>query len=277
MNTKTWYITGASKGLGLSLVKALLKKGDTVAATSRNISAFDQSLLEDDKFLPLQVDLSNESAVKDSLDETSKKFGRIDVVVNNAGYGQYGYIEEVTEEEVEKQFQVNVFAVLNVLRAALPYVRESKGHIINITSKGGFHAGAGTGIYCASKYAVEGLTEALYFEMKPFGVSVTAVKPGGFRTNFLEKGSLIDTTNQLSVYKQFHLEEEQAREDYRGKQPGNPDSAALAIITVAEAENPPLHLFLGSDSYRSADKKFNEVTTDMENWKDVALSTDYKD
>lgn len=274
-NKKIWFITGASKGLGNTLVRELLKQGYHVAATSRTVD----SLINDfgkksPNFLPLTMNLTDENNIKECLEETVAHFGTIDVIVNNAGYAQYGYIEEVTDAETRRNFEINVFGLLSVIRNGLPYLREKKsGHIINISSKGGFHAGAGTGIYCATKYTVEGLSEALYFEMKPFNVHVTSVKPGGFRTDFF--GSMNMTKNVLNPYKEFHVKTDEAQKDYIGNEPGNPQRAAEVLIEISQAEEPPLHLFLGSDAYNSAGKKFREVTHDMDKWKTVAVSTDF--
>ncbi|MBQ6334591.1 MAG: SDR family NAD(P)-dependent oxidoreductase [Erysipelotrichaceae bacterium] len=272
-----WFVTGASKGLGLNIVKEALKAGYRVAATSRTVESLTKEISEtEDRFYPLSMDLSSEEDIKRAIESVVEHFGQIDCVVNNAGYAQYGYIEEVTDQEARADFEVNVFGLLSVIRNALPYLRgQGHGHIINISSKGGFHAGAGTGVYCASKYAVEGISEALYFEMQPFGVHVTAVKPGGFRTNFY--GSLKMTKNLLEPYAEMHARTEEANKSYIGHQPGNPQKAAEVLLQVYESENPPLHLFLGSDGYKSAIKKYNEVKRDMDEWKALAISTDYQD
>lgn len=272
-----WFVTGASKGLGHSIVAKLLSQGYKVAATSRSLDALIKAFGEEsNQFLPLSMNLSSEEDVKRCLKEAHEHFGRLDIIVNNAGYAQYGYVEEVTDAETRSDFEVNVFGLLKVIRNALPYLRkENSGHIINISSKGGFHAGAGTGIYCASKYAVEGLSEALYFEMKDFNIHVTAVKPGGFRTDFF--GSLKQTENRIDVYETYHQATEKAQAAYIGHQLGNPERAAEVLIEISKSEEPPLHLFLGSDAYHSAGKKFREVTHDMETWHDLAVSTDYPD
>lgn len=279
MNTqkKVWFVTGASKGLGNSLVKTLLKNGYYVAATSRTMDALISSFGESSEyFLPMTMDLLDEKSIKNCINQAVQHFGTIDVAVNNAGYAQYGYIEEVTDQEARQDFEVNVFGLLSVMRNILPIMRrQNSGHIINISSKGGFHAGAGTGVYCATKYAVEGLSEALYFEMKPFNIHVTAVKPGGFRTDFF--GSLRQTANLLDAYQEFHRKTDEAQKEYIGHQPGNPERAAEVLIEISKSDNPPLHLFLGSDAYNSIQKKFREVSADADEWHDLAVSTDYKE
>lgn len=276
-NAAVWFVTGASKGLGLNIAKAALAAGYRVAATSRTVESLVAELGEQsDTFLPLAMNLTDEADIKRAIDATVNHFGQLDCVVNNAGYAQYGYIEEVTDAEARADFEVNVFGLLSVIRNALPYLRgQGHGHIINISSKGGFHAGAGTGVYCATKYAVEGISEALYFEMKPFGVRVTAVKPGGFRTNFF--GSLRMTKNLLPPYAELHAATEEANKAYVGHQPGNPEKAAELLVKVFEADEPPLHLFLGRDGYQSPVKKYHEVKRDMDAWRELAMSTDYED
>ena len=273
--SKVWFVTGASQGLGKAIVEELLLQGYKVAATSRNVDTLIQLFgNKREDFFPIALNLSDDKEVKKCIDSVVEYFGIIDVVVNNAGYAQYGFIEEATDEEVRKEYDINVFGLLNVLRHSIPYLREQrKGNIINISSKGGFHAGKGTGIYCSSKYAVEGISESLYFEMKEFNVGVTSVKPGGLRTNFY--GSLHQTKNIKQPYVEFHKNEEIVQKEYSGKEPGNPRRVAKLLINVAESENPPLHLFVGHDAYNSAMKKYREVKKDMESWHDQAVDINY--
>lgn len=274
---KVWFVTGTSQGLGKALVEKLLSKGYRVAATSRNVEELKENFgYKTDKFLPIELNLTDELQVKKAIDKTVAHFGNIDVVVNNAGYAQYGFIEEATDEEVRKEYNINVFGLLNVLRHSIPYLREQRsGNIINISSKGGFHAGKATGIYCSSKYAVEGISEALYYEMKDYNVKVTAVKPGGIRTNFY--GSLRQTQNIKEPYIDFHIKEELAQKQYSGKEPGDPKRVAELLIRITESKNTPLHLFVGQDAYNSAMKKYREVKTDMDQWHDFAVDINYID
>jgi short-subunit dehydrogenase len=189
---KVWFITGASKGFGLSIVKQLLCAGHFVAATSRDKEALAKAVNRNESnFLPLQVDLANESSVSLALQHTYEEFGRIDVVINNAGYGIGGVIEELSDEETRKAFDINVFATLNVVRNVMPYLRgQRSGHIINISSSGGFAPGMGWSIYCAAKSAVITLSEVLAEDVKHLGIQVTCVSPGSFRTNFLNGESI---------------------------------------------------------------------------------------
>jgi NAD(P)-dependent dehydrogenase (short-subunit alcohol dehydrogenase family) len=196
---KIWLVTGASKGLGLSLVQKLLSEGYKVAATSRNLTDLNG---ESTDFLPLQVDILNEQSVVDAVASTITKFGKIDVLVNNAGYGQIGTLEELSDDEARKNFDVNVFGSLNTIRAVMPHLRSQRsGAIFNISSVGGFTGNfPGWGIYCATKFAMAGFTESLSAEVKEFNISATVVYPGYFRTNFLKEGSLTLAKNPIAEY-----------------------------------------------------------------------------
>jgi NAD(P)-dependent dehydrogenase (short-subunit alcohol dehydrogenase family) len=275
---KVWFITGASKGLGLALVQQLLAKGYTVAATSRDKSALQIAVGDNDNFLPLGVDLNSEASVQKGIDETVNRFGQIDVVVNNAGYGLVGGLEELSDAEARKNFDINVFGTLNVIRKVLPYLRaQQSGHIFNISSIGGFIGTfPGFGIYCATKFAVEGLTESLSTEIKSFGLKATIVSPGYFRTQFLSSDSLGVPQNPIEAYKEVRESQAFHQTIMDGNQLGDPDKAALALIQVAESQNPPLHLFLGGDAYDMAYNKINSVRQELEEWKSVTVSTAFE-
>jgi NAD(P)-dependent dehydrogenase (short-subunit alcohol dehydrogenase family) len=273
---KVWYITGASKGLGLSLVKQLLAAGYSVAATSRNLADLETAVGKDQQgFLPLSVNLKDEASVKESIEATVKTFGRIDVVVNNAGYGLLGSLEELSDAESRANFEINVFGTLNVIRNAMPYLREQQsGQIFNISSIGGFSGRfPGFGIYCATKFAVAGLSESLAHEAKAFGVNVTVVYPGYFRTNFLTADSLSVPANQIDAYADVRASQQAHQESINGNQPGDPEKAVAALITVAESTNPPINLFLGEDAYALADQKMLSIQQDMDAWEKVSTAT----
>lgn len=275
---KVWFITGASKGLGLALVQQLLDKGYSVAATSRDKAALQTAVGHNDNFLPLGVDLGNEASVQKGIDETINSFGQIDVVVNNAGYGLAGSLEELSDAEARKNFDINVFGTLNVIRQVLPYLRaQQSGHIFNISSVGGFLGTfPGFGIYCATKFAVEGLTESLSTEIRSFGLKATIVAPGYFRTQFLSSDSLGIPQNPIEAYREVREAQAFHQNIMNGNQQGDPGKAALAIIQVAESSNPPLHLFLGGDAYELAYNKINAVREELEAWKSVTLSTAFE-
>ncbi|MBN8785714.1 MAG: SDR family NAD(P)-dependent oxidoreductase [Terrimonas sp.] len=274
-NSKVWYITGASKGIGRSLVKQLLAKGHKVAATSRQVSAL--SDITSENFLPLEVDLTDEKSIATSLEKTNNAFGRIDVVVNNAGYGIGGAIEELSEQEINDNFNVNFFAVVKVIQQVLPYLRNQRsGHIINISSIAGFSPGLGWSIYSAAKFAVTGLSEALANDLKPLRINVTAVLPGWFRTNFAKPDSIAFGEKQIDDYI-FLRTAHQKMNEIDGKQLGNPDKVADVFIELANNQNPPTHLFLGSDAHKRATGKIAQLSQQVEQWKKLSSSTDFEE
>lgn len=277
-NKKVWFVTGTSKGLGLSLVKQLLAAGYQVAATSRSIADLDTAIGQGNTLLlPLAVDLVNEDSVKSAIAQTIATFGRIDVVVNNAGYGLTGGLEELTDAEARANFDVNVFGSLNVIRNVLPQLRQqNSGHIINVASIGGFTGlFPGFGIYCATKFAVHGFTESLSEEVKAFGIHATVVSPGYFRTNFLNPDSLSIPKHPIAAYEAVRQSQDMHQNSINGNQPNDPEKGVAAIIAIAESEHPPLHLFLGQDAYDLSLAKIDMVKADLEQWKDVTTSTGF--
>lgn len=277
-NNKVWFITGASKGLGLELAKKLLAEGFKVAATSRNESSLIKELGNTSaNFLPLEMDLVNEKSVKNAIDKTINHFKTIDVLVNNAGYGLLGALEELTDAEARKNYEVNVFGLLNVIRHTMPILRENQsGHIFNISSVGGYYGEfPGWGIYCSTKFAVAGLTESLSAEIKPFGLHATIVYPGYFRTDFLKDSSLLLPENPIAEYKEVRQSQNAHKEDINENQPGDPVKLAEALIKVSQDENPPLHLFLGEDAFNMAHQKIASVQNELGQWKEVSVGTNF--
>ena len=277
-NKKVWFITGASKGIGLLLAQKLLAQGQRVAATSRTEAGLIKVLgSPSENFLPLEMDLTNEKSVKNAIEITISHFKTIDVLVNNAGYGLLGTLEELTDEESRKNYDVYVFGLLNVIRNTMPYMRANKsGHIFNISSIGGYNGGfPGWGIYCSTKFAVAGLTESLAAEVKRFGVNVTLVYPGYFRTDFLTDSSLLLPENPIADYKEVRESENAHKESINGNQPGDPEKLADALIKMSAEENPALHLFLGQDAYDMANVKIESVQQELEKWKEVSVSTGF--
>ena len=271
---KIWLVTGASKGLGLSLVQKLLNNGYKVAATSRNLKGLNAETAD---FLPLQVDLLNEQSIAKAVATTLTKFGKIDVLVNNAGYGQIGTLEELSDAEARANFDVNVFGSLNVIRATMPHLREQKsGAIFNISSVGGFTGNfPGWGVYCATKFAVAGFTESLSAEAKEFGVSATVVYPGYFRTSFLKEGSLTLPKNPIAEYTGARELEAAHVNQIDNNQAGDPDKAAMVLIEIAERKERPLHLFLGQDSNDMAKVKIAAVEKDLAENEALGTSTGF--
>lgn len=280
MNTnKVWLVTGASKGLGLSLVNRLLSEGYKVAATSRDVKKLLSGAGGENKnLLALDVDLVDDRNVSKAIQQVIQKFGTIDVVVNNAGYGQLGTIEELSDEDARENFDINVFGTLNVIRNVMPHFRKKKaGAFFNISSIAGFLGTfPGWGIYNATKFAVAGLTEALSAEVKSFGITATIVYPGYFKTNFLLQGSLSLPSAPIAEYKEARELEVIHREQIVGNQPGDPDKAAIALIQVYNSKIRPLHLFLGKDAFGMANTKIEAIQHDMNIFETVSKSTDFK-
>ncbi|MCJ7992782.1 SDR family oxidoreductase [Priestia sp. OVS21] len=276
---QVWFVTGASKGLGLALVEKLLHQGFYVAATSRNKAELQSAVTANQKnFLPLQVNLVDEVSVKKAIKDTVECFGRIDVVVNNAGYGQIGAIEEISDREVRDCFNVNVFGTLNVIRALLPTMRKQKsGHIFNISSISGFRGGAGDGIYTATKFAVTGLTESLAADIAPFGIKATCILPGFFRTKFLSEGSMRMPIDRLEAYEEQDNELADFLIQRNGTQIGDPAKAADVLIHLSQVENPPVHLFLGNDAQEVFHTKIEGLNEEVSEWAELATSTDHNE
>ncbi len=275
-NKKVWYITGASKGLGLALTKQVLKAGHQVAATSRNITSLSATVgFNGEAFQPLQVTLDSDESVAASIDQTYKKFGRIDVVVNNAGYGIGGTMEELTDKEVRDSFNINVFGTVNVIRHVLPIMRkQGEGHIINISSIAGITPSTGWSVYGATKHAVIGLTEVLADDIKDFGIKVTLIAPGGFRTNFNNPGSLVLAAKKIDAYAQIHASLNRFA-GMSGNQAGDPEKAAEVMIEITKMPEPPLYLLLGSDAYTRAFSKLELLEKSYKKWETLTKSTDY--
>jgi len=272
---KVWLITGASKGMGLEMANAVLKNGDKVVATSRNIGELTKRIsLKSESFLPLQVDITNDTEVKKAIQTAVDTFGKIDVIVNNAGYYLVGSFEEIGDQEFRKTVDVNVFGTVNIIRNVMPFLRKQQsGHIINISSNMGYVGYANAGSYNASKFAVIGLTEALAQETKQFNVKVTVIAPGMFRTSFMSDSTLASAQNKIDVYGvEAHLK---MLKSFDGQQPGDPKKIANILIGITQLENPPLHLPLGSDSYQSILEQRKTEAEELELWKHLSLSTNF--
>ena len=273
---RVWFITGASTGFGRELAEQVLAGGDKVVATARKpeqLAELGGQYPETALVLPLDVMQQSEvdSAVKAALD----RFGRVDVLVNNAGYGVNGAIEEVSEAEYMPMFETNVFGLLRVTRALLPQFRERKsGNIVNLSSIGGLIGTPGVGYYNASKFAVNGLSEALAGEMAPLGVHVTIVEPGPFRTDFLGRSATI-AKHQIEDYRQSAGKSREYFETQAGKQAGDPVKAVKAIIAAVAAPEPPKHLVLGKQAYDRMEARLDLWKNDLAAWKDTTLGADY--
>lgn len=272
----TWFITGISRGLGRALAIAALAQGDTVVGTVR---ATTFSLDSGNGILHvLDADLIDGEAAKTSVTKAFELVGNIDVIVNNAGYGLLGALEEASDAEVERLFAVDVFAPFRIIRAALPYLRrQGSGHIINITSIAGRAPTTGSAMYSAAKSALEGLSSALALEVAPLGIRVTAVAPGAFRTDFLSSHSIRKSQAEGNAYAETIGQSMAAFDSAAGRQAGDPDLAAQAILALVDSDNPPLHLLLGSDALRRARAKIDQVIDEIDIWETVTRGTDFKE
>ncbi|MGS2738491.1 SDR family NAD(P)-dependent oxidoreductase [Sinomicrobium sp. M5D2P17] len=273
---KVWFITGASKGMGLEITKAVLNDGGKVIATSRNTDILLEKIADHkDSLLPVKLDITREADVENAISKGIEKFGRIDVVVNNAGYNLLGNIEELSDSEFRQTMDVNVFAMATIIRNVLPHLRRQKsGHIINTSSMMGYMGFAGNGSYNASKFAVIGLSEALAQEVAPFGIKVTILAPGTFRTNFMSEDSLNVAQNKIDAY---NLDEQVEQfTGFDGQQLGDPQKLAEVLLKITVMSNPPLHLPLGSDSYNAILEVRKKEREEMEQWKDLSLATDFE-
>ncbi len=272
----TWLVTGASRGLGLALVKHLLARGANVAATTRSRSRLLAALdgADTGRLLPLEVQLGDEAQVDGAVRATTERFGGIDVVVNNAGYGYLAAVEETTDKDVRELFEVQVNGTWNVLRAVLPGFREARsGHVINISSILGLVSFPGWGLYCAAKYALEGLTESLAAEVAGYGIKVTIVEPGYFDTDFLTSDSLALPDRVSDAYPEIRAIVA-AHQAMPGTQLGDPVKAAAAILAIAEQGDGPLRQQLGSDSSGFAAAKADALAADIAAGRELAASTD---
>ncbi|ADG10271.1 KR domain-containing protein [Caulobacter segnis] len=276
--TKTWMITGVSGGLGREIARAALERGDVVVGTVRRpeaVAAFEA--LAPGRAHGVVMDVTDTAAIATAVAKAERATGTIDVLVNNAGYGLVGAVEEASLDEVRAQFEVNVFGPLAVLKAVLPAMRARRaGRIINITSVSGLAVWAGTGVYCASKWALEGLTQTLAQEVAELGILVVNVAPGGLRTDFAT-GSKVIVADKLSDYDGLARDAERIMADHAGQEPGDPAKAARAILTIADVEAPPMHLLLGEDALKYAGYAAQGLAADIEAWKALSLSIGFND
>ena len=275
---RVWFITGATRGLGALIAEAALADGNAVVATGRNIAAITERFGHSAALLPVALDVTDEAQAKAAVQAAVERFGRIDVLVNNAGFGLLGAIEESSDADVRRMYDTNVFGLLNITRAVLPVMRAQRaGHVINMSSIGGYRAAAGFGAYSSTKFAVEGLTEALRAELKPLGIHATVVEPGYFRTDFLDATSLVVAGNVIADYDETSGEVRRRATHMNHNQPGNPEKLAAAMVELADAQTPPLRLPLGTDTLKAIAEKNAYVTQETETWKALSASTDFSE
>jgi NAD(P)-dependent dehydrogenase (short-subunit alcohol dehydrogenase family) len=273
---RVWFITGASRGLGALIARAALADGNAVVAAGRNAAAITERLGESDALLPVALDVTDEAQAKAAVEAALAKFGRIDVLVNNAGFGLLAAVEESSDADVRRMYDTNVFGLLNVTRAVLPVMRAQRsGHVVNMSSIGGYRAGAGFGVYSSTKFAVEGITESLHAELKPLGIHATVVEPGYFRTDFLDASSLVVGKEIIADYDETSGNVRRFAAGMNHNQPGDPEKLATALVTLADAETPPLRLPLGTDTLKAIADKNAYVAAETETWKELSRSTDF--
>ncbi|MDC2805234.1 oxidoreductase [Leuconostoc suionicum] len=276
---KVWLVTGGSTGFGRKLIEELIAKKIPVVATARNLSAFDDlETNEDDLLLKVQLDVTNQEQVNNAVQSTLNKFGKIDVLVNNAGYGYSGSIEESDETAVRKMFEANFWGASAMIRAVLPAMRKNRsGLIINVTSIGGLLALPTYGYYNATKHALEGLGKALSLEVEPFGIKVTNVEPGPFRTDWAGR-SQFSAKHSINDYENTPARiSEETSHARSGEQTGSPELAAKAFIKIAESDNPPLHFIAGQNAFKREQEEISNIQHDMQKWQEDSTHLDYGD
>ena len=270
MTVKTWFITGVSRGFGREWAIAALERGDSVAATARDLSTLDDLRAQfGDRLLPLQLDVTDRAADFAAVQQAHGHFGQLDIVVNNAGYGHFGMIEEISEDEARSQIETNLFGALWVTQAALPFLRaQGSGHIIQVSSIGGISAFPTVGIYHASKWALEGFSQALAQEVADFGIKVTLIEPGGFSTDW--SGPSAKHSDELDAYAEYRVKVQQDRAR-RLASPGDPKASGRAILRVVDADEPPLRVFFGAGPLAIAEADYAARLATWRAWQDVSI------
>ena len=275
--SKVWFITGSAGGIGAGIVRAALTAGDLVVATDLDPERLQQVYAASAAHvLTAQLDIRDAAQAEAAVDAALARFGRIDVLVNNAGYGQFGPFEEIEPEAIERQFATNVFGTFNVTRAVLPVMRRQRaGLVINMSSNGGFKGVRGASMYSSTKFAIEGFSEALAQEIADFGLKLTIVEPGAFRTDFLDDRSLKRGTHDLDDYADFRAKANAVFEARNHNQVGDPDKLGRALVQLANETNPPLRFVAGADALKVVDDKLEYVAREVARWRELSRSTDF--
>ena len=273
---RVWFITGASRGFGALITREALAAGDAVVATARDPKSVAESFGANPNLLAVKLDVTQESGARAAAEAAVAHFGHIDVLLNNAGFGLLGAVEEATAEEIARLYATNVFGLLAVTRAVLPHMRARRaGHVINISSIGGYAASPGWGVYCSTKFAVEGLTEALAAELKPLGIHATVVEPGFFRTDFLDARSLSTSPHAIADYSATAGAMRDHARAANHAQPGDPAKLAKSMLKLVGMAEPPLRMPFGSDTVRRIEEKNASVAKELARVRELALSTDF--
>lgn len=274
---KVWLITGASRGMGINFVKAALNVGDHVVATARKVENLNKVFTDDPSLVKLELDITDSNSVRAAINATVDKFGKIDVLLNNAGNFYGGYFEELSPRQIRRQFETNVFGTLNMTREVLPIMRKQQsGHVITISSSAGLVGFEFNSAYSASKFAVEGWMESLSAEVKPFGIRTTIIEPGFFRSELLTSASTIfgeleidDYTNRSQEFKDFFSEQ-------NGKQAGDPEKLAQAIVNIAHMKTPPLHFVAGKDAIEAAEEKMKKLQCEINEYRKMSENLEFE-
>jgi NAD(P)-dependent dehydrogenase (short-subunit alcohol dehydrogenase family) len=274
--SKVWLITGCSTGFGRELAKEVLSSGYRAAVTARNPDDIKDIVAEyPDTAIALKLDVTYADDIKTAVQQVKEKFGQIDVLVNNAGIGYFGAVEESEEQEIRRMFEINFFGLTNMIKAVLPTMRAQRsGHIVNVASIGGLVGFPAVGFYNATKFAVDGLSEALAKETAPLGIKVTVIAPSGFRTDWAGR-SANNSSIVIDDYKTTAEANKNNIRGYSGKQPGDPVRAAKAIVKAVEAEHPPLRLLLGVAALKGARNKLEELKKDFDTWEETTTGADF--
>jgi len=273
---KTWLVTGCSTGFGRAIAQAILASKDKLIATARNPDTIKDLVAEyPHEAIAIALDVTDIDSITTAVHTGLDKFGSIDVLVNNAGFGMVGAVEELSDGEIRRQFDTNVFGLLNVTRAVLPHMRSRRaGHILNLSSIAGFVPSPGLGAYAATKHAVEALSEAMAQELQPLGVHVTIIEPGNFRTDWAGR-SMSHAEQTIADYSPTAGRAQSALMQRNGRQPGNPEKLASVLIDIVHSSNPPLRLALGNDSVAGIRAKAERVLANLQEWESVSQSTDF--
>jgi NAD(P)-dependent dehydrogenase (short-subunit alcohol dehydrogenase family) len=271
MAPKTWFITGSSRGFGREWAIAALERGDNVAATVRDTASLDDLVAKfGDSLLPLRLDVTDRDAVFAAVAQAHAHFGRLDVVVNNAGYGQFGMVEELTESEARAQIETNLFGALWVTQAALPFLRQQgSGHILQVSSIGGISAFPNIGMYHASKWALEGISQSLAQEVAGFGIKVTLIEPAGYSTDW--GGSSAKHTTPLPAYEPVREQSAKARKE-RQSSPGDPVATRAAVLAVVDSDDPPLRIFFGDGPLAITTRDYESRLATWREWEPVSIA-----
>ncbi|TDN62381.1 oxidoreductase [Paraburkholderia sp. BL10I2N1] len=274
---KTWFITGASRGFGLEIARAALAAGDRVVATARKPEQL-ESVLAGDRLLVLPLDVTDELSIRSAVDRAVQKFTRIDVLVNNAGYGQLGAFEQLSAAAIDRQFATNVFGVFAVTRAILPVMREQRsGHVLTVSSIGGLLSTPGASIYCASKFALEGWSEGLSGELKQFDIKATLIEPGAFRTDFLDATSVLHGDVLIPDYEAYRKILQATFDGANYKQPGDPARLGEVVVALVQSKEPPVRLAIGTDAYEGVITRASRDRELANEWRSVSVSTDFSE